>query len=236
MARVFSFPLNFTYNRIGYFIQNYEWTLDSVRLIYSSGPILLLVLAILSLVLYATMSNEKSRIKIFFIWFSMHAFNFVFSGLIIGNIFTEGVGHVFNWMYLSDTAKMTVALFGFFGLLLTAILVTKPITSTAVSYFNGLNDTNIPFFITAQIIVPYIIGSSLVLLYFLPLSFFQEKYSWITLGILILFVSGRINHMEPVVYDKEEKPVSISWLTVIFTIVIALAIRFGLSTPLGIGM
>ena len=236
MAAVFGYPVNFNYNKIGYFIQKYEWTHDSVRLIYGSGPILLFVLAILSLVLYASMSNEEGRIKIFFIWFTLHAFNFVFSGLMIGNIFTHGVGHVFNWMYLSDTTKMIVALVGFFGLLMSAILVTKPIASSAVSYFNGLDETNIPFFITSQIIVPFIIGSGLILLYFAPLVSFQEKYSWIVLGVLLIIVSGRINAMEPVNYDIEEKSPGISWVVLIFTIVVALAIRFGLSTPISIGM
>jgi len=236
MAVVFDYPVNFSYNKIGYFIQKYEWTHDSVRLIYSSGPILLLVLGILSLVLYASMSNEEGRIKIFFIWFTLHAFNFVFSGLMIGNIFTHGVGHVFNWMYLTDTTKMVVALVGFFALLMSAILVTKPIASSAVSYFNGLDETNIPFFITSQIIVPFIIGSGLVLLYFFPLVSFQEKYSWIVLGVLLLIVSGRINAMEPVNYDIEEKSPGISWVVLIFTIVVALAIRFGLSSPISIGM
>ena len=236
MAAVFEYPVNFSYNNIGYFIQKYEWTHDSVRLIYSSGPILLFVLAILSLMLYASMSNEEGRIKIFFVWFSLHAFNFVYSGLMIGNIFTHGVGHVFNWMYLTDTTKMIVALVGFFGLLLTVILVTKPIASSAVSYFNGLDERNIPFFITSQIVVPYLIGSGIILLYFMPLTSFQEKYSWIVLGVLIFIISARINAMEPVNYDVEEKLPGISWITLIFTIIFALAIRFGLSTPISIGM
>jgi len=236
LAAVFEYPTSFTYNKVNYFIDNYEWTHDSVTLIFGSGPLLLLILGILSIVIYASMSDEEGRTKIFFIWFTLHAFNFVFSGLMIGNIFTHGVGHVFNWMYMHDTMKMIVALIGFFGLLLSAIIVTKPIASSAVSYFNGLNDKNIPFFITSQVIVPFVIGSIIVVLYFMPLLSFQEQYSWVVLGILLLIVSGRINSMEPVIYDVEEKSVGISWVIVIFTIIVVLGLRFGLATERSLGL
>ena len=236
LAAVFEYPTSFTYNKVNYFIDNYEWTHDSVTLIFGSGPLLLLILGILSIVIYASMSDEEGRTKIFFIWFTLHAFNFVFSGLMIGNIFTHGVGHVFNWMYMHDTMKMIVALIGFFGLLLSAIIVTKPIASSAVSYFNGLNDKYIPFFITSQVIVPFVIGSIIVVLYFMPLLSFQEQYSWVVLGILLLIVSGRINSMEPVIYDVEEKSVGISWVIVIFTIIVVLGLRFGLATERSLGL
>jgi len=185
-------------------------------------------------VIYASMSDEQGRVKIFFAWFTLHAFNFVFSGLMIGNIFTHGVGHVFNWMYLHDTTKMIVALTGFFGLLLTAIVVTKPLASSAISYFNELNEKNAPFFIMAQIVVPYILGSGLVILYFMPLVSFQVKYSWIVLGVLLLIISGRINYMEPELYDMEERKIGISWPVFIFIAVVVLAIRFGLATPISV--
>jgi hypothetical protein len=236
LAAVFNYPTTFTYNKINYFIENYRWTHDSVILIFGAGPLLLFVLGILSLVIFASMADEEGRVKIIFIWFTLHAFNFVFSGLMIGNIFTHGVGHVFNWMRLHDTLKMIVALIGFFGLLLSAILVTKPIASSAVSYFNNLDEKNTPFFITSQVIVPYVIGSVIVLLYFMPLVSFQEEYSWIVLGILLLIVSGRINSMEPVHFDMEEKRVGVSWPVLIFTIIIVLGLRYLLTPERSLGL
>lgn len=234
LAGVFSYPVTITHNTIYYLIENYEWTQDSVRLIYSAGPILLLVFGIISLMIHTSLSDEEGRTKIFFVWFALHAFNFVFSGLIIGNIFTHGVGHVFNWMYMHDTTKMIVALVGFFGLLLSAIVVTKPITSTALSYFNRLDEKNAPFFIMSQIIVPFILGSGIIVLYFLPGAEFQEMYSWIVLGVLLLIISGRINSMEPIQFDMEDRKVGVSWVVFIFTILLVLALRFGLEKAIQI--
>ena len=234
LAGVFGYPVTFTHNTIYYLIENYEWTQDSVRLIYSAGPILLLVFGIISLMIHTSLSDEEGRTKVFFVWFALHAFNFVFSGLIIGNIFTHGVGHVFNWMYMHDTTKMIVALVGFFGLLLSAIVVTKPITSTAISYFNRLDEKNAPFFIMSQIIVPFILGSGIIVLYFLPGAEFQEMYSWIVLGVLLLIISGRINSMEPIQFDMEDRTVGVSWVVFIFTILLVLALRFGLEKAISI--
>ena len=107
---VFQYPITFTYDTIYFLIKSYEWTHESVRLIYSSGPILILVLGVISLMIFHSFSDEEGWLKVIFIWFSLHAFNYVFSGLSIGNIFNYGVGHVFEWMYLRDTAKMIVAL------------------------------------------------------------------------------------------------------------------------------
>ena len=234
LAGVFGYPVTFTHNTIYYLIENYEWTQDSVRLIYSAGPILLLVFGIISLMIHTSLSDEEGRTKVFFVWFALHAFNFVFSGLIIGNIFTLGVGHVFNWLYMHDTTKMIVALVGFFGLLLSAIVVTKPITSTAISYFNRLDEKNAPFFIMSQIIVPFILGSGIIVLYFLPGAEFQEMYSWIVLGVLLLIISGRINSMEPIQFDMEDRTVGVSWVVFIFTILLVLALRFGLEKAISI--
>ncbi len=234
LTGLFDYPITFTYDTIYFLIENYEWTHDSVRLIYSAGPLLMLVLGIISLVLFINMSDEPGRMKIFFVWFSLHAFNFVFSGLVIGNILTYGIGHVFNWMYLHDTMKMLVALIGFFGLLLSAIVVTKPIATSALSYFNRLDENNSPFFIMSQIIVPFLLGAGTILVFFLPEIPIQEKYSWIVLGVLLIIVSGRINSMEPMPFDLEERKVGVSWPVLIFTIVVLLALRFGLENSISI--
>lgn len=234
LTGIFDYSITFTYDTIFYHIKGHEWSHDSVRLIYSSGPILVFIFGAISLMIFSGFAEETSRVKVIFVWFSLHAFNFVFSGLSIGNIFGYGVGHVFTWMYLHDTAKMVIALIGFFGLLATAIIIVKPLVNSASSFFNYLDERNIPFFIMAQIIVPYIIGSALGIIFFLPSIPVQEEYSWVVMGVLLLIVSVSINQIEPIQFDNDKRDIGISWRLVAFTVVLLLAIRFGLSEGLTI--
>jgi len=235
MIGVFDYPIVVTYDTVYFLIRDYEWTHDSVRLIYSAGPILVFIFGLLSLMAYSGFVDDDGRMKIIFIWFSLHAFNFVFSSLSIGNIFKHELGHVFNWMYLHDTAKMLVALVGFFGLILSAFVVTRPLFLSANTYFNKLNERNMPFFITAQVIVPYIIGSVIGVLFFLPTIPVQEQYSWVVMGVLLIIILTRMNAMESHEFDDEQKEVGdISWAVLIFTVLFMLTIRFGLAEGVSI--
>jgi hypothetical protein len=166
LAGSYGYDLGFDWYNISYYIKPYEWTHDSVKLIYSSGPILIFIIGLISLIAFWSLVEEPARIKIFFMWLTLHAFNFFFGGLLIGNLFKKGVGHVFNWMYLTDTTKMIVALLGFLGLLGTAYIMSKPAAITANSYLNKLDERNFPFFVSSQLIVPFVFGTLFYLSFF----------------------------------------------------------------------
>lgn len=232
LAGNFGYDIGFDWDQILFYIEPYEWTHDSVKLIYSAGPILIVVTGVLSLIGFWATVEEPARIKILLVWLTMHSFNFFFGGLMIGNIFKEGVGHVFNWMYLTDTAKMIVALVGFMGLLGTAYFLSKPFAISSNAYFNKLGERNSPFFLTAQIIVPYILGTIIYMLYFLPRILFQESYSWISLGIMLLFIIMRISKMETQYYDEDERFVGASSILLVITIIVVIGMRIALNNEI----
>lgn len=223
-AGMFDYDVSFNYFQIFFHIEPYEWTHDAVKLMYSTGPILIFILAFISLVAYHAFKEEEAKIKIFFLWFALISFNYSFGGLMIGNLFKKGVGHVFNWMYFTDTQKMIVALIGFFGLLSTGLLMAKPIAHTANSYFKNLTSENFPFFFTAQIILPFVLGGSIIVGYFIPNVLFQERYGWISLAVILALAFGRINQYENIYFEDEEKDVRLSY----FLVILALVSVFGL--------
>ncbi len=221
----FGFNIGFDWDSIYYYVEPHEWTHDSVRLIFGAGPILILVLGLIALIAFWSLVEEPARLKTFFMWFALHAFNFTFGSLLIGNIFKEGIGHVFNWMYLTDTTKMIVALIGFLGLLGTAYFMSRVAAVSANSYFNRLTENNFPFFVTAQLIVPFILGTGIYLLYFFPQILFQEAYSWITMLLIILFMVMRISKMETIYFDEEPRFFEISRIILITTLVFLITVR-----------
>jgi len=103
------------------------------------------------------------------------------------------------------------ALVGLFGILITAFIMSRRISFSANSYFNKLDENNYPFFITAQIIVPFVIGVSLLLIYFIPEIQITETYVWIGLAIIIIITTIRISNLDPIYFDEDEKKIEISW-------------------------
>jgi hypothetical protein len=224
-AALFGFDLSFDYNTIYYHVESYEWTADSVKLIYSMGPLMVLIVGIVSIIIFSKISEETARIKILFIWISLIAFNYFFGGLLIGNLFRNGVGHVFNWMYLKDTEKMAIALFGLFSLVTVALLMARPVAMSTNSYVNKLSENNFPFLITAQIIVPFILGEVLTLAFHFPNIYFQEKYSWISLAVALMIIIGRINNFNTIFFDEEERKIRPAWIPILITFIIIAALR-----------
>jgi hypothetical protein len=228
-AGMYDYSLSFNYEKIFYHIEPYQWTNDAVKLMYSAGPLLIFIFGIISLVAFYFLLEEHARIKIFFLWFSFLSFNYFFGGMLIGNLFTKGIGHVFNWMYFNSTEKMVVALIGFFGLIGTAFLMVRPIAISVNSYYNEFNEKIFPFFFTSQIILPYMIGTILIELYFLPEPDFNIMWFWVTMIVLLFIAYMMLNNMENLYFDEDEREISISKILLLVFILLFFGLRILLS-------
>ncbi len=205
MAGMYHYPITLDYATYYFHVEPYQWTHDAVFLIFSSGYVLTFIVGILALLAFYSLLPDPIPVKIFFFWFAMHAGNFVFGGLLLGNLLTEGIGHVFNWMYMKDTVKMIISLIGFLGLLGMGLFSARMVAMASNVYFEKFNERIAPFYITAQVIVPYLIGSVLMFVYFFPKNMFHERYGWAVLGVVLLIFFHRIRNFDTLVFDESEK-------------------------------
>lgn len=203
-AGMYDYAITIDYGSYFFHVEPYQWTHDAVITIFSAGYILTLIVGLIALLAFYQLISDAMPVKIFFFWLAMHAITYFFGGLMVGNLLTEGIGHVFNWMYLTDTAKMVVSLIGFFGLLMMALFAPRLMAISADSYFEKFNERMAPFFIMAQVIVPFILGSVLVYVYFIPKGLFQEKYGWIVLGVMMILFFLRANQMENLTFEEDD--------------------------------
>jgi len=225
-AGMFDYDISFDYSQIAYHVKQTDWTNDSVKVIYGTGPLLVAITGLLSLLAYSSLSEETAKVKLLLLWTSINAFNFVFSGIVIGIIFKIRIAHLFIWLYFNDSQLLMTALVGLFGILITAFVMSRKIAFSANSYFNKLDDNNYPFFITAQIIVPFVIGVLLLLsVYFIPQIQITETYVWIGLAIIITISTIRIANFDPIYFDEDEKQIEISWPIVVSSIILLFALR-----------
>lgn len=227
-AGMFEHNISFDFSQINYHVAPSDWTHDSVKVIFGAGPLLVFITGILSLLAYSSMSEETEKIKLFLLWLSLNAFNFVFSGIIIGIIFKIRIAHLFLWMYLNDSQLLMMAMLGFFGILLVALLMSKKIAFSANIYFNKLDDNNFPFFIMSQLIIPFLAGAIIMVLYFVPQIQVTETYIWIGLMIIIIVAAFRISKLDSVYFDEDPKKIEISWTIIIIALLLLITIRISL--------
>jgi len=228
-AGMFDYDVSFNYYIIYFHIEPFQWTHDAVKLMYSAGPILVLIFGLISLVGFYSMIEEVARVKIFFIWLTFLSFSYFFGGLLIGNLFTKGIGHVFNWMYMNSTEKLVMAMIGFFGLIGTAFLVAKPFAISANSYYHEFNDKLFPFFFTAQTILPFIFGTIFIELFFFPHPNFQVMWFWVPIIVLLFIIYKVLDTSDNLYFDEENRTVQVSKGLVITAIVVYLGLRIILS-------
>lgn len=201
---MYGYPVSVDYASVFFHVEPYQWTHDAVFTIFSSGYVLTFIFGLLMLLGFYYILPDALPVKVFFFWFVMHAGNYVFGGLLLGNLFTQGLGHVFNWMYLLDTPRMLISLTGFFGLLVISLMAAYWVGVSSNAYFVKYNEKMAPFFITAQVFVPYLIGSALLFLYFYPKNMFQERWGWLVLGTMLLIFYSRAQYMQDLLFEEDE--------------------------------
>ncbi len=224
-AGMFDFNISFDYNHIIYHVKQTDWTHDSVKVMFGFGPLLTFVAGMLALVAYSSLSEETTRLKLFLLWITLHAFNYVFSGIIIGIIFKIRIAHLFIWMYFNDSQLLMMAITGLFGIILTGILLSRKMAFSANIYFNKLDENNFPFFIMAQFILPFLLGGLWVVLYFIPEIRITEIYIWIGLAVILLISALRISHFDPIYFDEEPRKITIYWGAIITAAVVSILMR-----------
>jgi hypothetical protein len=201
---MYDYPVSIDYASYFFHIEPYEWTHDSVILIFSAGYIITLLIGLLSLLAFFYLLADAMPIKTLFFWLFMHASIYFFGGLMVGNLLTEGIGHVFNWMNLTDTVKMIISLTGFFGLLLTAISSSRLASLMANSYFEKYSEKMGPFYITGQVLLPYFFGSLLLYFYYFPKNMFHEKYGWIIMGVMMVIFFIRTQFQQDLLFEEDD--------------------------------
>ncbi|MBN2639926.1 MAG: hypothetical protein JXR65_12660 [Bacteroidales bacterium] len=223
--------LRFNWYQIYLLIQDYQWTHGMVNLIFSAGVILVLVAGLVAYRSLLMMKFEQGIKYTFILWVSLLSFQLFFSELLIGTILTKGMGYVFQWMYLSDTAKVVIAMIGFGGLIIVASIMKGPVLWSSGSYFVKLTERNYPFFITAQIILPFIFGNLLSIIYFYPDIGVMNLFSWIPIGVTLLIMFLIVRH--PVDVDMEDnnemQGIKINKTIVIMAVVLVLLLRIALN-------
>jgi len=168
------------YHKLVYAIDSGAWTGDAVKLLFSLPPAISLIFGIISLLIFIQIYDNLVHFKLFFLWAFAFAVIWSFGALLSGTILDKGIGYVVMYFYMMDTGKLIMSLFALTMLLISSTLTTKWFLFSANSYFNTLNEHNRAFFVFANIILPLIAGSLIMIVVKLPGITYYELFILLT--------------------------------------------------------
>jgi hypothetical protein len=234
-AGFFNYPTIVHYYEIYFNISPEAWYHDSVKTIFSSGPLVNFIVGITFLVIYNNIKENTGPFKLFFLWGFLHSVNMLFGALLVGTLFETGVGHVISWMYIMDTGRVLYSIISIFLLVIAGLLATRQFLISANSYYNEINKTNRTSFIIAQVFMPYIIGNILLIILRQPHFIFYDTFISFTLIICILPILVTYRSFNELYFEEDEKKLRITWLTIVILLavilffrgVLAIGLRFG---------
>ncbi len=230
-AVIFNYSLEFNYTEITFLVYKYSWTFDSVKIIYSAGPIICLILSIFMIVVAIKFREFDGLFKVFFLWGFVHSVNLFLGSAIAGAMLGEGFGHVLTWMYIPDTGKLIFTLIGLFGLAAVGFAVTKLFLLSANSYFNMQEVSDRPGFLFYQALLPFILGTVVIIAIRFPLSYYELLRILTPLIVVLpLFINSK---GFPITYfDENPKTIKASSSLIAAAIIILAIYRVGLNFPL----
>jgi hypothetical protein len=234
-ALLFHYPTIVYYYEVYFNIGIEDWYHDSVKTIYSAGPVFSLLISIASLIIYNRIKESVFLFKLFFLWCFLHGFSMFFGAILVGSLFETGIGHVISWMYVMDTGKLLYSIISLFMLVVAGMLVIRPFLISGNTYYQKVTQHNRRAFIWAQVILPYFIGVALLMALRLPRFMFYETFITFTMFISLLPVISAYPSIKELYFEEDVKPAFFEWKYFLILIAVLLLYRgvlnFGIPIP-----
>lgn len=232
-SMLFGFHLQIDYSRIIFLVSRYDWFFDSVKIIFSAGPLINLILAVFMIVVAYRYKEFTGSLKLFFIWGFVHSISVFLGSAYAGALLSEGFGHVLIWMFMPDTGKLIITLLAMFSLVALGLAITRMFLLSANTYFNLLKPEQRLAFIIAQVIIPFLAGTIFIVAIRLPMNYY-ELARVLTPLIIVLSVSLNSFGVPVLYFDEDVRSIKINGNLLVAAIVLYSIYRIGLHYPITI--
>jgi hypothetical protein len=233
-SNLFDIPNTLYYNKIGFNAIPEAWTFDAVKVIYSSGNILLFLISISFLVIIIKALEFNGLLRLFFLWGFIHSISMLFGSFIIGAFNFEGFGIVLSYLYLADTAKMILLFIGMLILIAIGMAMVKVFLFSANIYFNFLTPEMRPAFRRDQFVLPFLISTLLLFIIKYPLSLYETLMLFIPMFIILPLYWG-IGRYPVFYFEETKKSIQISTRLIFITLGIYILYRVFLGIGINFG-
>jgi hypothetical protein len=222
-----SFDINsvLMYYDVDFLIRGRDWSADAVKVVFSTGPFISLLLSIIAIILFALSSYKKWTILIFMIWVFLHAFTLAFGDIIFGTILNQGFGWVLAYLYFEDTGKMLLVVGMLSGMMLCGLFISRFLLLTGNIYFNYITNINRKKFLFAQIILPYFFGTGIIILIKQPLMNAFEVVVEVSMILILIPALLQAYKSNDLFFDEDPRKIKIRWDWILLTCTAILLFR-----------
>lgn len=197
MASLFGFDSILYYYDLKFNDYSALWTRFNILVITGVPPFLCLSIGLLLHRRVFKLKRFSGLQKLFILWWSLHSLNHFFGAFASGIVTSEGFGYVAAWMYLNTALKFLFSLISLFLLAVIGYNSRQHFLETSFS-LNRIKRQNQVSFLFTQALIPWIVGSFLILIIRIPHNF---DYPYET---LLLFSVGFA--VIPAFFNSKVKP------------------------------
>jgi len=232
---LFDYKTVIYYHSIQFLVDYDDWFADSVKAIFATGPVMGVLIALLSMIIYSIIYLENGILKTLLLWAIFHGFNRIINGTLIGSMIGKGFGYVVMYLYYSDTGKLIMSLMMVSISVIIGTVSTKYWIMTANSYYNYSKPNNRQVFILNQVFLPFVFGNIIIYLINIPEVKFYDTLVNIAMIFMILPPILLNKYQQEYYFDESPKRINVSLKVLIFTIIFIASYRILLDFGLRIG-
>lgn len=211
------------------------WTKYNILLVTFSGPFISLIIGFLFFRFFSIRPKVRGFLKLFFLWIALHGFNFFFGAFASGVAFSEGFGYVPEWLSFNVFWQILVSLLFLFILGLIGFYTASRFLDTSNSAYR-VRDENKLKFLFYQVVLPWLFGTTLILLVKIPNNLPYDMGNLVTLVFAIVPVLFNRYARPTITFEGDRKPTQIKWNFIVIFIILLLAFRIGLNNGLHIAL
>lgn len=209
------------------------WTPLNIIITTISGPLISLIAGIVFLRLLGGKFHMRKHTKLFMLWIGIHGYNLFLGAFATGTSFDEGFGYVAAWLYLNIFWKILISLIFLFILGWIGYAATSKFLDTSYSVTRVKQQNKVKF-LFYQVILPWLIGSTVITLVRIPYVVPYDTGNLVTMAFAVF----------PMLFNRMAKPTKnfriekkqnrLKWLIMIVLVALMLAYRMGLDNGLHI--
>lgn len=219
-------------SQIAYTMADNEWWPNAIILTHGIGPLVSLLLGFVAFAWYWRRERaHRGLFKLLLLWVAFHCCNAVFGALLTDTFIQSGFWYVPDWLFRAGTVVNTL-LAVVFGLLQVAIgyygalaFLQAHDSRTVMQYSNRR------LMVVATLVIPWIVGSSAVVLLKIPYLRLQEVLHLVAMGLLVVPMAvACLNELFSNTVRRPQ-PTYVAWGLVGLALVLGIVWRALLSPP-----
>ena len=189
-AKAFHIPVIWYYYKLDFPLYTFSplYTRKALVVIFGIGPVLSLVLGLLSLRLFFARKLINPNLQLFFLWGFINGMNFFFGSYIAGFITRSDFIYASEWLFMSQMFDAEEIVF--VSLSITVLLLIGRLSTPLFLVSSGsvtiITPRYRPFFMICQVIIPWIAGALVFALITMPHNYAPMVIKTLTPGIILL--------------------------------------------------